>query len=152
MDELTLFFQKYSQWYTGNKIDFSAKNLIVEYCKNYSYEKLRWHLNYICHSLFRLVYICVGFIQFLAIWGALANIFPHHSIISELTSLALAFIPFLGPILGAVSAHLAWGWDWLYSLSFFILPYCLVNTPIHMISLYEIFKDMQRWKAEGKSF
>lgn len=152
MDEFAIFFQKYSQWYSGNKADFDVKNPIFAYLKNYSYEKLRHHINYACHFTFRLTYICFGFIQFLAIWGGLANSLPHHSLSTEITSLTLAFIPFLGPVLACFAAHTEWGWNLFNALCFFILPYFLVNVPIHMISVYETYKDMQRWRTEGKSF
>lgn len=153
MDERTIFFQKYSQLYAGNKIDFSAaKNQFLEVFKNYSYEKFKRHINYTCHFAFRLTYICFGFIQFLAIWGALANLLPHHSLSTEITSLVLAFLPVIGPVLASFAAHAGWGWNLFNSLCFFILPYFLVNFPIHMISAFETYKDTQRWRAEGKSF
>lgn len=153
MDERAIFFQKYSQWYTGNKIDFSAvKNQVIEGIKSYSYEDLRWHLNYICHSAFRLTCVCLGFIQFFAIWGALANIFPSHNIITPLISLILAFIPLVGTVLGAIAAYANWDWNLFGSLCFFILPYFIANSPLNMIAVYETCKDMQRWKIEGKSF
>lgn len=152
MDEFAIFFQKYSQWYLGNKSDFAVKNPILVYFKNYSYEKLRHHINYACHFAFRLTYICFGFIQFLAIWGALANLFPHHSLLTEITSLALAFLPVLGPILASFAAHCEWSWNLFNSLCFFILPYLLVCFPLNMIAAYESYKDTQRWNAENKSF
>lgn len=152
MDEFAIFFQKYSQWYTGNKSDLAIKNWFLEYFKNYSYEKLRQHINYACHFAFRLTYICLGFIQFLAIWGTLANLFPHHSLSAEIISLTLAFLPVIGPVLASFAAHAGWGWNLFNSLLFFIFPYFLVNVPIHMISAFETYKDTQRWRTEGKNF
>lgn len=153
MDERTIFFQKYSQLYAGNKIDFAAaKNQFLEYFKNYSYSQLKCHLNYLCHFAFRLTFICLGFIQFLAIWGALANLLPHHSLTAESISITLAFLPVLGPILASFAAHAGWSWNLFNSLCFFILPYLLVCFPLNMIAVYEAYKDTQRWKTESKSF
>lgn len=152
MDELTIFFQKYSQLYAGNKIDFTVKNSILASFKNYSYDNLRHHINYICHFAFRLTYVCLSFIQFLAIWGALANFFPHHSLSTEILSLILAFLPIIGPIFATFAAHIGWSWHLFNSLCFFILPYFLVNTPVNMITMYETYKDVQRWRVEGRSF
>lgn len=139
MDDRAIFFRNYALlWQAYDKIGV----------KNYSYQDFRGHLNIFCHFCFRVTCICWGFMQFSAIWAGLIKVFHHESIIMPLISFILAFLPVAGPVLALICAHACWGWGLFYSMSFFILPYFLVNSPLQMIALFEFYKDWQRWKAE----
>lgn len=152
MDERAISIEKYTEALGNIKIDFEAiKNNITNGIKNYTFKEFREHTNILCYFCFNTLYICYGFLQFLAIWTGLTKITHHDNIIIALISFILGFTPFIGPISGLFGAHIGWGWDYLYSLFFFIAPYFLVNTPIYMIILIEVCKDIKRWQENDKA-
>lgn len=145
MDEIAIVVQAQLRRLNFNVI----KNKICDGFKNYSYMIFKENLNTFCHFFFRLVYVCYGILQFYAVWGYLTKVFHSSNTIVLLVSLILAFCPFVGPIAGVIGAHMCLGWNIFYSMFFFISPYFLVNTPLHLIAVYEYYKDRKRWELEA---
>lgn len=108
------------------------------------------YVNYFSHACFRILYVCLGVLQFFAIKDAFVKILHFDNVITPLISFVLAFIPVLGPILGLGSACLSWGWSNSFAVIVFILPYIFVHSPLFMVTFIDICKDWKRWQEEGK--
>lgn len=152
MNETELVVENYPEYDICNEINFADQNMKVRSgIVKYSYEYYKENTNTVCYTAFKIIYFGYGFLQFSATWDCLAKTFHHDSVGILLTSIALGFCPFVGTIAGIIGANVAWGWDILYSLFIFLLPYMIVNGPIIFIILLDIYKDCKRWKAEEKN-
>lgn len=148
MDERQAFIGEFA----NNKISFAfQKSKVNEESNKFSYQDLREITNIFCSISFKIFYVCYGVLQFFAIWDGLLNISHHNSIIMLLVSLGLAFTPLVGTCFGIWGAHICWGWNLSHSIIVFIIPYFFVNGPLLMITLFETYKDVKRWRAEEKN-
>lgn len=108
------------------------------------------YVNYFCHACFRIVYVCLGVLQFFAIQSTFVQVLHFNNLTTPLISFVLAFVPVLGPILGLYGACLSWGWSTTYAVVVFILPYIFVHSPLFMVTFIDICKDWKRWQEEEK--
>ena len=151
MDERAEFVKNKEIWSIYNKINFySIRAKIDESFKKYSYQDFKNHMNIICHSSFRILYVFYGVLQFFATWAGLVKIFHHDNIVIQSASLILGFFPFIGTFSGLYGAYIGWDWSLSYSLFVFITPYFIVNGPILLIAFFDIYKDIKRWEMEKK--
>lgn len=149
MEKTAIFVENVQKEHLNNKIDFAEKeNDINREFQKYSYQDFREFTNILCHTCFRIFYIYYGLLQFFATKAALIKVFHYDNIITSLISFILGFCPFIGPFFGIWGAHSVWEWSISYSSLIFIAPYFLANSPIFLIIIYEICKDVKRWKAE----
>lgn len=149
MEERAIYLQNYSQLYLWAERHLAVKkSKISKRIKKYSYQNFKEHTNIFCHTCFRIVYVCFGFLQFFAIHDVLLKGFHHDNIIVLLFSLILAFLPVFGPFLAIFSSIVAWDWNFSYAVIVFILPYLIVHSPLSMITIVDIYKDWKRWQAE----
>lgn len=151
MSESRTFVGNITQKCLNTKIIFvSEKSSPKEELSKFSYQDLREIVNVFCDFAFKLSYVGYGVLQFFAILTGLSNVFHHSNVIMFLISLVLGFTPFIGTCFGIWGAHIGWGWDLFHSIFVFVIPYVIVNGPIQMIILFEAYKDIKRWKVEGK--
>lgn len=134
----------------------SLKDLENEFGLNYKlnakepYVLFKDYVNYFCHACFRILYVCLGVLQFFAIKDAFIQVLHFDNVVTPVISFVLAFVPVLGPILGLWGACLSWGWSTSFAVIVFILPYIFVHSPLFMVTLMDVFKDWRRWKMEEK--
>lgn len=137
----------------NDEIDLALKNVFRNETKSFSYQDLREVINTFCAFSCKIFYICYGVLQFFAIWDGLLTVFHHNNPVIILVALLLGFFPFcpfVGTGFGIWGAHTGWGIGLSQSVFIFIIPYFFVNFPLLMITAYETYKDVKRWKTEGK--
>lgn len=122
----------------------------VLFVRNFSYEDLKWHLNVFCHTVFRIMFVLYGFLQFAVTHAAIVKYIENDNIFICITSLVLGFFPFLGTISGIYCSQIVWGWSLPYSIFVFIVPYFIAHGPLWIIICVDIYKDSQRWRTEAK--
>lgn len=151
MSERALFVNEYAERCIDNNINFALeRSLSAEDVRKFTYENLREVVNIFCALSLKILFIFYGFFQFSIIWDYFLKVFRTDNIITFLTSLILGFFPFVGTICGIYGSHVCWGWSLFHATFIFLLPYFIVNGPIQMIILYEVYKDIKRWKSEKK--
>lgn len=116
----------------------------------YCWQDFKWNLNIFCNVSFRIFFIICGVLQFFALTAGFAKVFPNHNIIFAIVSLALAFLPFVGTILGIWGAHSAWNWSLFEAVIIFSVPYFIVITPMNVVAIVELYKDTSRIRAEKR--
>lgn len=148
MNERTLLIENGSKRLIDKRI--INRSRVTDKVQKYSYQDFRMDINLVCHVLFKTVYICFGFLQSFAIFSGFLKVFHSDNIIIILSSLIFGFLPVFGPFLAIGSANIAWDWSFGHGFLMFVTPYLIVNSPLVMIILFDIYKDIKRWQAEGK--
>lgn len=146
MNEKQAFVDGLSEKCTDNKMDFAFEIREAD-TKRFFYQDLKEIVNIFCNFSFKVFYVCYGILQFFAIWDGLLNISHHNSIIMLLISLGLAFVPGLGTCLGIWGAYTSWEWNLFHAVFIFIIPYLVVCVPLLMVSLFETYNDIKRWRG-----
>lgn len=118
----------------------------MEEIKKYSYQDFKESANIFCYFIFILTYLFLGFFQFFVIWTSLTKILHHDSIMIAIISFLLGFIPIIGTVFGIFAVHFNWGWSFSHALIILVIPYLISNTPLFMITLYDIYTDWKRWQ------
>lgn len=160
MDGKTVIVDNHLKRYVDSEMDFDfglenaqikeafeAKEIEIEDL-HFTYQDLREVVNILCDLAFKAFFIGYGILQFFAISSGLLKIFHHDGILILLISSVLAFIPFVGSILGAFGACASWGWSAWHALFVFTIPYVIIHGPMFMIIFFETYKDIRRWQAE----
>lgn len=147
MNERALFIKEFAESCIDNKINFVIGNAPKRII-NFTYQDLREVANIFCDLSFKTLYILYGFLQFAVVWNYFYKVFHTDNIISFLSSLILGFFPFIGTICGIYGAHVCLSWSLLKSALVFMFPYLIVNGPILMIILFELYKDIKRWRVK----
>lgn len=70
------------------------------------------------HIIGYVLYIGIGFVQFIAIMHGLDHLFGIP-ILSLVLALLLTLIPLVGAATGVYGAIVAWGWEWYWAASLF---------------------------------
>lgn len=148
MDGRLELIENQRRWLIYNRAFFTIIKDRIRVESTYSYQDFKENMQAICHLSFRIFYIFYGILQFLATWVGLVKVFHQDNLIIQLVSAALGFLPLIGTFSGLYGAHIGWGWDLSYSLFVFIIPYFIVNGPILLIAMIDIYKDSRRWKLE----
>lgn len=148
MNGKALFIKEFAKSCAENNINFAFENRLNLKIKKFTYQDLRETMNIFCGISFKILYILYGFLQFSIIWDYFLNVFHTDNIISFLISLILGFFPFIGTICGIYGADICLNWSLFKSGLVFILPYFIVNGPIIMIILFEVYKDVKRWRIK----
>lgn len=149
MSERALFVENYAEKYIDNSINIALeRSLSAKDVRKFAYEDLREVVNILCNLSLKILFVFYGFFQFSIIWDYFLKVFRTDNIITSLISLILGFFPFIGTICGIYGSHVCWGWSLFHSAFIFLLPYFIVNGPIQMIIIYEVYKDVKRWKSE----
>jgi len=66
-----------------------------------------------------LVYLGIGFVQFLAIITGVQDWWGIHWLLSGFIALFLAYMPVIGTITGIMGAIKAWNWSYTVAILFF---------------------------------
>ena len=72
-----------------------------------------------------LIYIGIGFIQFLAIVAGVQEWLGIHWLVSGFVAFFLAYIPVVGTVTGIMGAVHGWHWTYPWAIGFFCWPYVL---------------------------
>lgn len=89
------------------------------------------------------IYFSFGFIQFLAMIKGTQIWFNIPWVISIIVSGFFAWVPIIGTIAGIKGAIDGWGWDPLFALILFLVPYTLYIIAIIFGGLIDFFKKIK---------
>lgn len=128
----------------------NSPNFKLSKIDKYCWDYFREDVHFFCENAFRLFYFMFGILQFFAIWDWLEEVYHTSNLAIAIGSFVLAFLPCIGTGFGIFATQNIWGWDLPNCLVIFLAPYVIVNGPLIFIAMCEVYKDVKRWRAEGK--
>lgn len=92
-------------------------------------------------------YLVLGLVQLCAIYSFFSDYCGWWFIFSSPASLFVAYIPFVGPIVGIIAAHSIWNWSVFGSMMLFCWPYFLYIPALMIGGAAEAINSIQNRKA-----